>query len=169
MLFRSVPNANNLSDEMTTIQNLAVNITRSNTGQVSYVSSTSATTYNTVDYPSDSTIYNKGQTGLYNLLVKQLGLYMLTAEDVTVMQGYSGNGSIITTGWTSNTGNYAYKLSVSITNATSFSNINVYIEKDSIAIAQLINLCPTNESYDGGVTFYAKKVPTVAIPFSYKF
>ncbi len=103
-----VPNANNLSDEMTTIQNLAVNITRSNTGQVSYVSSTSATTYNTVDYPSDSTIYNKGQTGLYNLLVKQLGLYMLTAEDVTVMQGYSGNGSIITTGWTSNTGNYAY-------------------------------------------------------------
>ena len=68
-----VPNANNKTDELLKINALAKKTNRSNTGQVSYTSETSGTIYRTADYPNIANIYNKGETGLYNLLIRLYG------------------------------------------------------------------------------------------------
>lgn len=164
-----VPNANNLSDEMQTINALAIKTTRSNVGQLSYTSLTSGITYNTVDYISDASIYNKGETGLYNLIVQELDEYMLKAEDIDEIQSYSGTGIITITGWVANTGDYAYQLDISLSGVTVDKVVDIYIDKDSMDIASVCELCPTNESYNGGVILYSKYIPTSNISFTYKF
>lgn len=160
-----VPNPNNLSDEMQKIYALSIKTNRSNIGQLSYNSPTSGISYNTVDHPTEVEIYNKGETGLYNLLIKELNEYMLSAEEFNTY----GTGTISTSGWVSNTGDYAYKTNVLINSATSNDIINIYIDKDSLDVANICELCATNESYDGGVTLYAKKIPSSNINFTYKF
>lgn len=62
----------NYSDEIAKIQSLVMDTNRSNTGQVSWTSTTSGVTYNTAN-SSDTSINNKGETGLYNLLIYLYG------------------------------------------------------------------------------------------------
>lgn len=79
-----VPNANNKTDELLKINALAKKTNRSNTGQVSYTSETSGTIYRTADYPNVANIYNKGETGLYNLLIRLYGGdngFIITPDD----------------------------------------------------------------------------------------
>lgn len=79
-----VPNANNKTDELLKINALAKKTNRSNTGQVSYTSETSGTIYRTADYPNIANIYNKGETGIYNLLIRLYGGdngFIITPDD----------------------------------------------------------------------------------------
>lgn len=79
-----VPNANNKTDELLKINALAKKTNRSNTGQISYTSETSGTIYRTADYPNVANIYNKGETGLYNLLIRLYGGdngFIITPDD----------------------------------------------------------------------------------------
>lgn len=61
------PSSNNLTNEYTKYQELYNKLSRTTTGQTSYTSTSSNQTYNTIDYPSDATVYNKGEDGLLNL------------------------------------------------------------------------------------------------------
>lgn len=158
-----VPNANNLSDEMTTITTLATKVTRSNVGQLSYTSTTSGITYNTASYPSVPNIYNKGETGLYNLLIRELDEYILQAKD---LNSY-GTGTIPTTGWSTINGKYKYSINITIPNVTSDNIVNMTIDKDSVDVALRANMCPTNESFTGGITVYSMFIPKSAINFTY--
>lgn len=63
----------NYSDEIAKIQSLVMNTNRSVSGQVEWTSASSGVTYNTQNYASNSNIYNKGETGLYNLLIYLYG------------------------------------------------------------------------------------------------
>jgi hypothetical protein len=159
-----VPNPNNLSDEMQKIYALSIKTNRSNTGQLTYNSSTSGISYNTVDYPSVSSIYNKGETGIYNLLVQELNEYMLSSGDLNT---YGNTGAIAITGWTSNSGEYSYKLNIPIAGVLSTHIVSVIIDKDNMNTAVQCFLSAANDSYDGGITVYAKLVPTSVINFTY--
>lgn len=65
---------------------------RTQTGQVSFTASPSGVVYNTVDYPLDATIYNKGEEGLLQLLKNILIDYLLTAEDVNKIDILNDSG-----------------------------------------------------------------------------
>lgn len=158
-----IPNANNLSDEMNTIETLAKKLTRSNVGQLNYTSLSSGISYNTANYSSDSSIYNKGETGLYNLLIKELDEYILQAKDLNEY----GTGTITTTNWNTSSGGYRYQKDISISGLTSNQIINITIDKNSMTTAIDAVLCPTNDSYDGGFTIYAQFIPKSNINFSY--
>lgn len=78
----------NYSDEIAKIQSLVMNTSRGTSGQVEWTSASSGVTYNTQNYASNSDIYNKGETGLYNLLIYLYGnnpssenSFILTAEN----------------------------------------------------------------------------------------
>lgn len=79
----------------------------------------------------------------------------------------SGTGTIPITGWVANTGDYAYKLDLAITGIESSDVIQVAVNPDDMDTATTAQLCPTNDSYAGGITFYAKTVPADTIGFSY--
>ena len=88
--------------------------------------------------------------------------------------GYTGSFLIITstntiptTGWVSNTGDYAYKLDMAISGILSTDLVEVSIDKDSLDDAFSTQLCSTVESFTSGITFYAKTIPTVAMPFTW--
>jgi hypothetical protein len=78
-----------------------------------------------------------------------------------------GTGTIPTTGWVANTGNYVYKLNYAISNITSSNVVNVIIDKDAMTVAQAAQISPSNDSYNGGITFYANYIPISSIVFSY--
>lgn len=80
--------SDNYSAEIAKVQELVMKTSRTNSGQESWTSSTSGVTYNTSDYASDPNIYNKGETGLYNLLI-----YLYGNRDITG----TGNKSFILT------------------------------------------------------------------------
>lgn len=67
------PNANNFSDEIAKINSLISNPERSNSGNSLWISTSSGIVYDTSQYASNSDIYNKGDTGLYNLLIYLYG------------------------------------------------------------------------------------------------
>ena len=80
---------NNYYGEVAKIQELAANLNRTTTGQTTWTSESSGITYNTSSYSSQSTIYNKGETGLLNLLIYLYGTdpslqakrFIMTADD----------------------------------------------------------------------------------------
>lgn len=78
------PTENNLIGEYNKINELMYKTNRSNVGQISWESPTSGILYRTVSSEQNPNVYNKGETGLYNLL---LGIYggdngfILTADD----------------------------------------------------------------------------------------
>ena len=96
-----------------------------------------------------------------------IGFSYYKFASVSDVSALSGNGTITTTGWVSNTGDYTYKLDVAISNVTIDDIVNTYPDKDSIDVASDCQLCPVCESYNGGITFYAMKAPTANIAFSY--
>jgi hypothetical protein len=67
------PNPNNMTGEATEYQRLQMLFPRSTTGQITFTASPSGITYNTADYTTDVNIYNKGETGMMNLLYKLYG------------------------------------------------------------------------------------------------
>lgn len=81
----------NYSGEIAKINQLVADANRSNSGQVTWTSATSNITYNTSDYSSNNEIYNKGNTGLYNLLIylygKQNNGWIVTADDYNDIAG----------------------------------------------------------------------------------
>lgn len=157
------PNANNLSDEMQTIEALAKKLTRSNVGQLNYTSLSSGISYSTANYSSDSSIYNKGETGLYNLLIKELDEHILQAKDFNEY----GTGTITNTNWNTSSGGYRYQKDVLISGLLSSHIINITIDKSSMITAIDAVLCSTNDSYDGGFTVYAQFIPKSNIDFTY--
>lgn len=56
------------TDEMKYLSSLIYNPNRTTTGQETYTSATSGTTYSTEDYPNDADIYNKGDVGIIRIL-----------------------------------------------------------------------------------------------------
>jgi len=77
-----IPNVNNLTAEATYYQTLVNSLTRTETGVATYTSSSSGVSHSTNDYSGDADVYNKGGTGLKNLLAKYvLPNYILTATD----------------------------------------------------------------------------------------
>lgn len=95
---------NNYYGEVAKIQALAANLNRTTTGQVTWTSDTSGITYNTANYSSQSTINNKGETGLLNLLIYLYGTdassqkrFIMTADDWNeindILVGY-GDGTL---------------------------------------------------------------------------
>lgn len=108
-----VPNANNKTDELLKISTLATKTNRTNTGQATYTSATSGIIYRTADYPNVVTIYNKGETGIYNLLIRLYG---------------GNNGFIITPSDYNNIESELSNVSQSIQNSidTNYNTINDY-------------------------------------------
>lgn len=78
-----------------------------------------------------------------------------------------GEGALPTAGWTTVGGSYPKRFSFSGANISEDDVVHVYIDKDAHDIADDAELCQTNESYSGGIYFYAKNVPTQVITFSY--
>jgi hypothetical protein len=79
----------------------------------------------------------------------------------------SGTGTITTTGWVANSGDYVYKLDLAISGIELADVIMVTVNADDMDIASTAQLCSTIDSYAGGITFYAKTMPTATIGFSY--
>lgn len=79
-----------------------------------------------------------------------------------------GTATIPTTGWVANTGEYTLKLDLAIAGILATDWVDITIDKDSITVASDAEMCPTITEYVGGVTLYAKTVPTVAIPIEWK-
>ncbi len=84
-----------------------------------------------------------------------------------IIGGYTGTGTIATTGWSANTGDYGYKLDIALTGITSSDIVNIQLDPDKIDVAEICELCPTCESYTSGITVYAKYIPTTSIDFSF--
>lgn len=80
----------------------------------------------------------------------------------------SGTGTITTTGWVTNTGDYGYKLDLAISGILATDYVDIFIDNDDLDTAQTASISPNNSSYDGGVTLYAKSVPTSAMNFTYR-
>lgn len=88
--FESGTDEDNLYGEVAKIQSLAATTNRSTTGAVSWQSPTSGITYNTnaAAYSSMEDIYNKGENGLFNLLLYLYGedisnnkRFLITSDD----------------------------------------------------------------------------------------
>ena len=79
----------------------------------------------------------------------------------------SGSGSIPTTDWTANTGDYALKVNVAVTGMLATDYAMVDIANDAIDLAQAAELSPNVTEYAGGLTFYCKTTPTSAISFNW--
>lgn len=79
----------------------------------------------------------------------------------------TGSGTIPTSGWDTVTGDYTKRYSYAITGVLSTDIVDIYLDKDSQDTALDAEICPTSESYNGGVYIYAKTVPTTSISFSY--
>ena len=130
-----LPNVNNLTAEASYITQLVNKTNRNNSGQFSFSSTTSGKTYRTIDYPSDPNIYNRGETGLYNLLVKLYGGkdgWIMMAEDYNLINTEFANIQTQFTGQqasiTANTTNIATNTTNIATNtaniATNTASIN---------------------------------------------
>lgn len=89
-----------------------------------------------------------------------------TWDNLTGRAG-KGTGSLPTTGWETTSGDYTKRYTFAITGVTADDVVNISIDKDAHDIAQGAELCPTSESYAGGIYFYAKNIPAAAIAFSY--
>lgn len=106
------------------------------------------------------------------------GWVTLDASDAATLGGYASadyqkatsaaSGTIPTSGWVSNTGDYPYKLDLAISGVTATDVVLIFLDKEVADTGQDAGLCPTNESYAGGVTLFAKSVPAVAMDFSCK-
>jgi len=79
-----------------------------------------------------------------------------------------GTGTISTSGWVANTGDYPHKLDVAISGVVSANSVHVYIDKDDQDTAQTAGLCAVTEAYDGGVTIFSKAVPGAPMAMSYE-
>lgn len=135
------PNANNLTAEANQYYNLYTSLNRTTTGYASYSSPSSGRNYSTNDYSSDADVYNKGQTGLMNLLYKYvLNNYIINAESINVITGKVNSSfiDVVTASYDESTNSYL--MSLSYAPATSVYSIrfrapNDYIENSMINIA----------------------------------
>lgn len=83
-----VPNVNNKTGEAIKLNELVNKTNRSNDGQNQFTSATSGIKYSTLDYPDNPLIYNKGETGLYNILILLYGGdngFLILADDYNNM------------------------------------------------------------------------------------
>lgn len=89
-------------------------------------------------------------------------------EDGTfTLSAITGTATIPTSGWASNTGDYAYKLDLAITGMTAEKVLSIFPSPNDIDVAVAADMCPTVDTYTGGITFYAKRVPTASIGITY--
>lgn len=77
------------------------------------------------------------------------------------------NITIPSTGWVSNTGDYAYKYNLAVSGILSTDEVNVTILPDFLDVANDAELAPYVDEYSGGIIFYAKNVPTEDISAKY--
>lgn len=80
----------------------------------------------------------------------------------------TGTGTITTTGWVANTGDYPLKLDLAVTGILATDSVDVFINNDDQDVAQDAELSPNNDSYAGGITFYAKNTPAATIGFAFR-
>lgn len=96
------PNEGNLVDEYTKINELMYKTNRSNFGQISWESSTSGILYRTSSNVDNANVYNKGETGLYNLLLEIYGGdggFVLTSDDYNkIAQEIESNSDTLESG-----------------------------------------------------------------------
>lgn len=90
----------NYSGEIAKINQLVADTNRSNSGQVTWTSPTSNITYDTSEHSDLSNVYNKGNTGLYNLLIHDYGYlnngWIVTAEDYnTIASSIDGHTTLL--------------------------------------------------------------------------
>lgn len=75
--------------------------------------------------------------------------------------------TIPNTGWVANTGDYVYKLNITISGVLATDEVNVNILPDDLDVAQAAQLAPYVEEYAGGITLYCKVVPTATMSAKY--
>lgn len=94
------------------------------------------------------------------------GIYDVT--EAVVNYKAEGTGTITTTGWVANTGDYPLKLNLAVTGILTTDSVDVFINNDDQDVAQDAELSPNNDSYAGGITFYAKNTPAATIGFAFR-
>ena len=89
-------------------------------------------------------------------------------DDIKLKTITFGTTTIPTTGWVANVGDNALKLNLVIIGVLSTHWVDISINKDYQDIASDAEINPTVDEYAGGITIYANRAPSVAIPIKYK-
>lgn len=181
-----LPNINNKVGEYNQYVSLCLKTTRSNTGQVVFLSTTSGITYNTSDYPAETSIYNQGETGMMNLLFKLYSGengFIVSAEDInSLIDEISGiktdyqpknlkfyNIALATSDFVSDNtySNYPYRATISLVNVGSDDFASVIFDLVNLGWNILCQECRTwgtaDDPADGGVYIYSSNVPSDSI------
>jgi hypothetical protein len=129
-----------------------------------------------------NTKIQKGGTAIGNRgginFIEGTGITMTVADDgandrVNVTINSSGGsgiqdiGVIPTTGWVSNTGDYAYRVDIPVTGITSANLVTLFMDKEYVDVANIAKICPTVETFDGIIRVFAQNIPVDNIPFTW--
>jgi hypothetical protein len=90
----------------------------------------------------------------------------LESEIANKLTKLEGTNTIPITGWVGNTGDYVYKLDLAVVEILSTDTLMISINKDDVDVKNDADM-PDAETYDGGIRFFAKNIPTATIGFSY--
>lgn len=80
---------------------------------------------------------------------------------------FEGTAIIPTTGWNSHAGDYAWTLNLDIAGISDLDFVDVIVDLEDIDTAIDCELAPTIANYVGGITFYAKSIPSAPIGITY--
>ncbi len=185
----TLPNVNNKVGEYNQYVALCLKTTRSNTGQVVFLSTTSGITYNTSDYPGETNIYNQGETGMMNLLFKLYSGangFIVSAEDInSLVDEINGiktdyqpknlkfhNISLTSGDFVSDAtySDYPYRATIPLVNVGSDDFASVIFDLVNLEWNILCQECRTwgtaDDPADGGVYIYSSDVPfdSIVIP-----
>lgn len=90
-----IPNVGNLTSEQTEYNRLFNSLTRTQSGEGTFVDSpSSGLSYTTSSYPADVDVFNKGEEGLMNMFAKYILVdYNLTGDEVQLMSDNATAGA----------------------------------------------------------------------------
>lgn len=94
--------------------------------------------------------------------------YLQPIEDYLGALLDEGSGTITTSGWQANSGDFQFKINISIAGMLSTDKVDVFINNDDLNVAMDSELSPNVDSFDGGLTFYCKTQPAAPITFEYR-
>jgi len=124
--------------------------------------------YDGVDWINLSYNYKVGNLASLNTTEKSNIVGAINEIDANMLVILENTGSIPTTGWVANTGDYALKNDITISGILATDWIDIVIDKDSHDIAGDAEICPTVTEGTDTVTMYCNTAPTEAIPFKWK-
>lgn len=80
---------------------------------------------------------------------------------------HGGYGRIPTTGWTNYVGEYLYRVQIPIAGIIESHIVYISIVEEDLITARVAEIAPTCDSYNGGVIFYAMRIPISPINFNF--